>query len=93
ENALLRGKIRGFDTLSDLFRESKKKNRIYAQQNALLVQILSLLIPSTSADESADLPDELETILELDTRPDEESLRLLTSITSKLKNKISEKSE
>eukprot|EP00914_Ancora_sagittata_P004574 GHVO01009809.1.p1 GENE.GHVO01009809.1~~GHVO01009809.1.p1 ORF type:complete len:531 (+),score=75.00 GHVO01009809.1:65-1594(+) len=68
---------------------------MYEKQHNLLVQILSLLINVTFADcdETADLPEiteELvtwETIMRPDNGPNEESLKFLTTITSKLKSR------
>ena len=93
DNRLLKGKIRGFVTLGDMYKDSKKRISLYEKQTSLLVQLLSLLIPATITEnnESANLPDELETIME--NRPSEESLMLLTSITSKLRTTAPAKSE
>jgi hypothetical protein len=87
-NALLRGRIRGFATLSDMYKDSKQKNRLMEKQNSLLIQILSVLTnaKTTESDEASIHPEDLDTIMTLDERPAEESLRILTQITSKLTN-------
>lgn len=89
DNGLLRGRIRGFVTLSDMYKESKQKNQMTEKQNSLLIQILSFLtnLKPADGDEASVLPEELQSIMTLEERPAEESLRILSSITAQLKNK------
>jgi hypothetical protein len=88
DNGLLRGRIRGFVTLSDMYKESKQRNQLVEKQNSLLIQILSFLtnVKATDGDEASVFPEELQSIMTLEERPAEESLKILSSITAKLKS-------